>query len=197
MWTSTAFPAPRCAPNMAGPRSRHGWTRSDRLRPPDRGCSASFVRTAGSHPHNHHCVAHCVEQNSTAENNILVTGYTARTREEENDVRGQQAEVVTSIRDVTTQVKAAIGNSTGRAPSRRARQSIAQLETDCCPDIAKTRCQVVSLYGGRSVQALQLPQIFGRPAGWAPEAQAAQFRRRSGQFQFPALLDGCELPARL
>ena len=94
---------------------------------------------------NHHCVATCVEQNSTAENNILKTGYTARTRQEEKMCAGQQAEVVTSIRDVTPQVKAAIGSAAGEAAVKARTAIVAQIEKDGCPDLARTRCQVVSL----------------------------------------------------
>ena len=186
MWTFDAFPAAKM-------RAEYGWAPDqawlDKVRTAavrlTGGCSASFVSDAGLILTNHHCVASCVEQNSTAENNILVTGYTARTREEEKMCAGQQAEVVTSIRDVTTQVKAAIGNSTGEAAVKARTAVIAQLEKDGCPDIAKTRCQVVSLYGGGQYKLYNYRKYSDVRLVWAPEAQAAQFGGDPDNFNFP------------
>src|SRR5881394_1311729 len=59
-------------------------------------------------------------EHSTANNNILKNGFITRTRGEEKKCAGQQAEVVTSIRDVTPQVKTAIGSATGE-PAVKAR----------------------------------------------------------------------------
>src|SRR5688572_7065581 len=149
MWTFDAFPATKM-------RADYGWAPDqawlDKVRNASvrltGGCSASFVSDAGLILTNHHCVAACIEQNSTAENNILKAGFTSRTREEEKMCAGQQAEVVTSIRDVTPKVNAAIGNAAGEAAVKARMAIIAQIEKDGCPDTAKTRCQVVSLYGG-------------------------------------------------
>ena len=88
MWTFDAFPT-------SGMRANYGWAPDqawlDRVRSAavrlTGGCSASFVSDAGLILTNHHCVATCVEQNSTADNNILKTGFTAHTREEEKNAR--------------------------------------------------------------------------------------------------------------
>lgn len=186
MWTFDAFPAAKM-------RTEYGWAPDqawlDKVRSAavrlTGGCSASFVSDAGLILTNHHCVASCVEQNSTAENNILETGYTARTREEEKMCAGQQAEVVTSIRDVTSQVKAAIGNSTGEAAIKARTAIVAQLEKDGCPDTGKTRCQVVSLYGGGQYKIYNYRKYSDVRLVWAPEAQAAQFGGDPDNFNFP------------
>ena len=93
MWTFDAFPAAKM-------RADYGWAPDqawlDKVRSAavrlTGGCSASFVSDAGLILTNHHCVATCVEQNSTGDNNILKNGFTARTREEEKMCAGQQAE---------------------------------------------------------------------------------------------------------
>jgi hypothetical protein len=149
MWTFDAFPAAKM-------RADYGWAPDqawlDKVRVAavrlTGGCSASFVSDAGLILTDHHCVATCAEQNSTAEDNILKTGFTARAREEEKKCAGQQAEVVTSIKDITSQVKSAIGTATGEAAVKARSAIVAQIESASCPDTAKTRCQVVSLYGG-------------------------------------------------
>jgi peptidase S46-like protein len=186
MWTFDSFPAAKM-------RADYGWA-------PDQawldkvqsaavrltgGCSASFVSDAGLILTNHHCVATCVEQNSTADSNILKTGYTARTREEEKKCAGQQAEVVSSIRDVTPQVKAAVGTAAGEAAVKARSAIVAQLEKQGCPDTATTRCQVVSLYGGGQYKLYTYRKYSDVRLVWAPEAQAAQFGGDPDNFNFP------------
>ena len=186
MWTFDAFPT-------SGMRANYGWAPDqawlDRVRSAavrlTGGCSASFVSDAGLILTNHHCVATCVEQNSTADNNILKTGFTAHTREEEKKCAGQQAEVVTSIRDVTPQVKAAVGSANGEAAVKARSAIVAQLEKVGCPDTARTRCQVVSLYGGGQYKLYNYRKYSDVRLVWAPEAQAAQFGGDPDNFNFP------------
>ena len=186
MWTFDAFPAEKM-------RADYGWApdqawldqvRSAAVRLTG-GCSASFVSSTGLILTNHHCVAHCVEEHSTADNNILKNGFTARTREQEKKCAGQQAEVVTSIRDVTPQVKAAIGTTAGEAAVKARSAIVAQLEKDGCPDTARTRCQVVSLYGGGQYKLYSYRKYSDVRLVWAPEAQAAQFGGDPDNFNFP------------
>ena len=186
MWTFDAFPAAKM-------RGDYGWAPDqawlDKVRAASvrltGGCSASFVSDTGLILTNHHCVAHCVEEHSTADNNILKTGFTARSRGEEKMCAGQQAEVVTSIRDVTPQVKAAIGSATGEAAVKARSAIVASLEKEGCPDTAKTRCQVVSLYGGGQYKLYNYRKYSDVRLVWAPEAQAAQFGGDPDNFNFP------------
>jgi hypothetical protein len=186
MWTFDAFPSAKM-------RADHGWAPDqawlDKVRAAavrlTGGCSASFVSDAGLILTNHHCVASCVEDNSTAENNILKNGFTARTRDEEKKCAGQQAEVVTSIRDVTAQVKSAIGGATGEAAVKARSAIVAQIEKQECPDTSATRCQVVSLYGGGQYKLYSYRKYSDVRLAWAPEAQAAQFGGDPDNFNFP------------
>ena len=186
MWTFDAFPAAKM-------RAEYGWAPDqawlDKVRSAavrlTGGCSASFVSGSGLILTNHHCVAHCVEEHSTGDNNILKNGFTARTREEEKMCAGQQAEVVTSIADVTPRIKAAIGSATGEAAVKARSAIVAQLESQGCPDTAKTRCQVVSLYGGGQYKLYTYRKYSDVRLVWAPEAQAAQFGGDPDNFNFP------------
>ncbi|MEO6113276.1 MAG: S46 family peptidase [Sphingomicrobium sp.] len=186
MWTFDAFPAAKM-------RADYGWAPDqawlDKVRAAavrlTGGCSASFVSSAGLILTNHHCVATCVEENSTAENNILANGFTASSRSEERKCAGQQAEVVTSVRDVTPEMKAAIGNATGEAAVKARTAKIAELEAAGCTDKAKTRCQIVSLYGGGQYKLYTYRKYSDIRIAWAPEAQAAQFGGDPDNFNFP------------
>ena len=186
MWTFDAFPAAKM-------KADYGWAPDqawlDKVRAAavrlTGGCSASFVSDAGLILTNHHCVATCAEENSTAENNILATGFTAATRERELKCAGQQAEVVTSIKDVTAQVKSAIGNASGEAAVKARTAAVAAIESAGCPDTAKTRCQVVSLYGGGQYKLYSYRKYSDIRLVWVPEAQAPQFGGDPDNFNFP------------
>ena len=186
MWTFDAFPAAKM-------RADYGWAPDqawlDKVRGAavrlTGGCSASFVSGSALILTNHHCVATCAEEHSTGQNNILKNGFTARSREEEKKCAGQQAEVVTSIKDVTSQVKSAIGTATGEAAVKARSAIVAQIEKQGCPDTAKTRCQVVSLYGGGQYKLYSYRKYSDVRLVWVPEAQAAQFGGDPDNFNFP------------
>ena len=186
MWTIDAFPTARM-------KAAYGWAPDqawlDKVRGAavrlTGGCSASFVSPDALILTNHHCVATCVEQNSTDSNNILATGFTAGTRARELKCAGQQAEVVTAIVDVTPRVKAAIGASTGEAAVKARQAIIAEIEKAGCTDLATTRCQVVSLYGGGQYKLYTYRKYSDVRLAWAPEAQAAQFGGDPDNFNFP------------
>jgi hypothetical protein len=186
MWTFDAFPAAKM-------QAAYGWAPDqqwlDRVRAAavrlTGGCSASFVSNEGLILTNHHCVSSCIEDNSTAANNILAKGFNAGTRQRELKCAGQQAEVVTSIRDVTPQVKAAIAGATGEAAVKARNATGAELEKAGCPDTVRTRCQLVSLYGGGQYKLYTYRKYSDVRLAWAPEAQAAQFGGDPDNFNFP------------
>ena len=186
MWTFDAFPAAKM-------RAAYGWAPDqawlDKVRSAavrlTGGCSASFVSSDGLILTNHHCVAGCAEQNSTAQNNILKNSFTAATRERELKCAGQQAEVVTSIRDVTAEVKGAVGASAGEAAVKARNAAIAKIESAGCTDKVKTRCQVVTLYGGGQFKLYTYHKYSDVRLVWVPEAQAAQFGGDPDNFNFP------------
>ncbi len=186
MWTFDAFPAAKM-------RADYGWAPDqawlDKVRAASvrltGGCSASFVSDQGLILTNHHCVAACVEEHSTAANNILANGFTAGARERELKCAGQQAEVVTSIGDVTPRVKQAIGAAAGEAAVKARSAAVAEIEKAGCPDTATTRCQVVSLYGGGQYKLYTYHKYSDVRLAWVPEAQAAQFGGDPDNFNFP------------
>jgi hypothetical protein len=186
MWTFDAFPAAKM-------RADYGWAPDqawlDKVRAAavrlTGGCSASFVSAEGLILTNHHCVAGCAEQNSTARNNILKAGFVAGTRERELKCAGQQAEVVTSIRDVTPEVKGAVGNAAGEAAVKARNAAKARIESAGCPDKTTTRCQVVTLYGGGQYKLYTYHKYSDVRLVWVPESQAPQFGGDPDNFNFP------------
>jgi hypothetical protein len=186
MWTFDAFPAAKM-------RADYGWAPDqpwlDHVRAAavrlTGGCSASFVSSDGLILTNHHCAIDCLQNLSTAKNDLVANGFTAGARERERMCPGQQAEVVTAIADVTPQVKAAIGSATGQAAVKAQDAKIAEIETAGCPDTKDTRCQVVKLYGGGQYKLYTYHKYSDVRLVWAPEFQAAFFGGDPDNFNFP------------
>jgi hypothetical protein len=186
MWTFDAFPAAKM-------RADYGWAPDqawlDKVRAAavrlTGGCSASFVSADGLILTNHHCVADCLQDNSSAKVDYLKNGFTAAARSEEKLCPGQQAEVVTAIRDVTADVKGAIGTASGLAAVKAKTAAIARIESAGCPDTKTTRCQVVTLYGGGQYRLYTHRKYSDVRIAWAPEAKAPQFGGDPDNFNFP------------
>jgi V8-like Glu-specific endopeptidase len=197
MWTFDAFPAAKM-------RGAYGWAPDqawlDRVRLANvrltGGCSASFVSGNGLIFTNQHCVASCLEDLSSEQSDLLATGFTARSRPEEKKCPGQQAEVVTAIKDVTPEVKAAIGSAAGEALVKARTAAVATLEKAGCPNTATTRCQVVTLYGGGQYKLYTYRKYSDVRIVWAPEAAASTFGGDPDNYNFPRYaLDGSFLRA--
>ena len=197
MWTFDAFPAAKMRADY-GFAPDQAWL--DRVRGSavrlTGGCSASFVSASGLILTNHHCVAGCLQDLSEGGADLLKNGYVARARTEEKLCPGQQAEVVTSISDVTPQMKAAVGALTGLAAVKARTAAGAQIEGAGCPDRKTTRCQVVTLYGGGQFKLYTYRKYSDVRIVWAPESRAEQFGGDPDNFNFPRYaLDGSFLRA--
>ncbi|MFA9200112.1 MAG: S46 family peptidase [Cypionkella sp.] len=186
MWTIDGFPTEKM-------RADYGWApdqawlnkvRNGAVRLTG-GCSASFVSPNGLILTNQHCVASCLFDNSTDAQDYLARGFTAERRELELKCPGQQAEVVTSITDVTGQVKGAFGTLTGEALTKARDAKIAEIEKAGCTDTATTRCQVVTLFGGGQYKLYTYRKYSDVRLAWAPEARASTFGGDPDNFNFP------------
>jgi V8-like Glu-specific endopeptidase len=186
MWTFDAFPAAKM-------KAAYGWAPDqqwlDRVRAAavrlTGGCSASFVSKDGLILTNHHCVAQCASDLSSAQKDYLADGFIAADRAREMKCPGQQAEVVTAISDVTPRITAAIGSATGEALTKARDAAIAQIEQESCTDKATTRCQVVTLFQGGQYKLYKYRKYSDVRLVWAPEFAAAFFGGDPDNFNFP------------
>lgn len=186
MWTFDQFPAERM-------RADYGWAPDqawlDKVRASavrlTGGCSASFVSSHALILTNHHCVVGCLANLSTGADDLVANGFNAADRMKERKCSGQQAEVVTRISDVTGDIKGAMKGLNGEALINARNARIAAIESAGCSDTAKTRCQVVTLYGGGQYKLYEYRKYSDVRIAWAPEFQAAFFGGDPDNFNYP------------
>src|SRR5208282_3979492 len=111
------------------------------------GCSASFISPQGLVMTNHHCVVDCVEQLSTPQQNLVESGFAAKTVAEERKCPAFELDQLVQIRDVTGEVRGAIAGKTGDDANKALHAKQAELQQSCGSD-PSVRCDVVSLYHG-------------------------------------------------
>jgi hypothetical protein len=186
MWTFDNFPA-------AQVRAKYGvditpaWldhVRNNAVRL-STGCSASIVSANALVLTNNHCVAECAQDLSSAGHDYYTHGYTALNASEERKCAGMQAEILTSISDVTPEVTAAGKGLAGDALVK-ARTAIAStIEKEGCPDTALTRCQVVNLYHGGQYKLYKYRKYSDVRLIFSPGVQTAFFGGDPDNFNFP------------
>ncbi len=186
MWTFDAFPSAQVkAAHGFGPDQ--AWldhVRQSAARLTD-GCSSSLVSGDGLLLTNHHCVIGCAQNLSDTDHDFVKDGFLADDRQRERNCPGQQAEILTAIADVTAPVTLAIGTAVGEGLVKARDAAIAGLEARGCPDTARTRCEVVSLYGGGQYKLYTYRKYSDVRLVFAPEYQSAQFGGDPDNFNFP------------
>jgi len=149
MWTFDAFPAERVEKAYGFVPDRawldHVRLSSVRLA---RGCSASFVSPLGLVQTNHHCAQGCIQQLSTATEDLVDSGFYAKTAADERKCPDVEVNQLTAISDVTARVNAATVGRDGKALIDAKRAIEATIARECSGGDANIRCDVVELYHG-------------------------------------------------
>ena len=185
MWTFNNFPSKKVeakygfAPSPAW--LNHVQLSSLRIA---QGCSASFISPHGLVMTNHHCVVQCEEQLATAQQNIVQTGFAAKTDAEERKCPDFELDQLAEITDVTAQVKAALAGKTGDAANKALHAKEAELQQSCGTD-PTTRCDVVDLYHGGVYNLYHYKRYTDVRLVFAPEFDVAQFGGDPDNFNFP------------
>lgn len=186
MWTFDNFPTARVNQTY-GARIDQAWL--DRVRGASvrltSGCSASVVSPEGLVLTNHHCVVGCVQDLSSAQNDYVKSGWLTRTRADEKQCPGMQAEILTAITDVTPRVTRAAAGRTGQDFIKARDAETARIEQESCGTDQTVRCQVVSLYRGGQFKLYRYRKYADVRLAFAPEFQAAFFGGDPDNFSFP------------
>ena len=186
MWTFDNFPAAKVKAKY-GVDITQAWldhVRSNAVRL-STGCSASIVSGNALVLTNNHCVAECAQDLSTPAHDYYTHGYIAATAQEERKCSGMQAEILTSISDVTPQVLAAGKGLTGDALVKARTAVAGTIEKAGCTDTEHTRCQVVNLYHGGQYKLYTYRKYSDVRLIFSPGVQTAFFGGDPDNFNFP------------
>jgi hypothetical protein len=150
------------------------------------GCSASFVSPQGLILTNHHCVAECVEQLSTAEHDYIKNGFPPAALNREPVCPEIAVDRLDAVTDVTARIRAATRDLSGEAYSKAQKAEKTRIESECSgKDSEITRCQVVELYHGGVYSLYRYHRYRDVRLVFAPELAAAFFGGDPDNFNFP------------
>ncbi|HVS45951.1 MAG TPA: S46 family peptidase [Verrucomicrobiae bacterium] len=185
MWTFDHFPS-KAVGTKYGFAPSQAWLdhiRSSALRIAG-GCSASFISPHGLVMTNHHCAVDCEDALSTAQNNLVQSGFYAKTQADETKCPGFEIDQLTSITNVTKEMLAATKGLSGAAITTASRAENAKLQKACATD-SSIRCDVVSLYHGGVYDVYKYNRFRDVRLVFAPEFAVAQFGGDPDNFNFP------------
>jgi hypothetical protein len=153
------------------------------------GCTGSFVSPGGLVLTNHHCVATCLADNSTAKRDLVADGFLADRRENELRCQGSEVSILVDTVNVTDQVTRAVaGVEAAQAASTR-NQVLTKLEAECVEASKKTgtplACEAVTLYQGGQAWLYKYKRYDDVRLAFAPEEGIAAFGGDPDNFQFP------------
>jgi hypothetical protein len=150
------------------------------------GGTGAFVSADGLVLTNHHIIRSSLAKLSTAERNLIRTGFYAATRAEELKATDLTVEVLVTMEDVTERVQAAGRSaSDSRDAEARRRAEIATIEKDSREKSPALRPTVISLYEGGQYLLYAYKKYTDVRMVFAPEAQAAEFGGDYDNFTFP------------
>ncbi len=167
------------------------------------GASGSFVSADGLIMTNHHVGSDVLAELSTAERDLLQTGFTALKRADELKCPTLTVSIVEQITDVTAQVKAAIISGMTSQEAERAIEAVistieqkatagAQTAAKITGTGTKVRGEVITLFSGGRYHLHIVRSFSDVRLVFAPEAQAANFGGDGDNFEFPRHgLDAC------
>lgn len=150
------------------------------------GCSGSFISPDGLVMTNHHCAVGCVQQLSTPANDLVASGFLARTRAQEAQCPEIELNRLEGITDVTQAVQQATAGLDGAAFTKAQNAIRARLTGECRGrDTETVRCDLVTLYQGGQYHLYRYHRFIDVRLVWAPEETIADFGGDPDNFNFP------------
>jgi hypothetical protein len=185
MWTYDAFPS-EAVKKAYGFAPSQEWLDKVRLGSVRLagGCSASFVSPDGLVMTNHHCVRDCIEDLSSPKQDLLATGFQAKTPAEERRCPKVEANQLEKMTDVTARMNAATKGLTGAAFNTALKKEMAAAESECATS-TDLRCDVVTLFNGGKYHLYQYRRFQDVRLVFAPEFSMAAFGGDPDNFNFP------------
>jgi hypothetical protein len=153
-------------------------------------CTASFVSSQGLILTNHHCSEACLDENSSAQKNLLSEGFLARSREKELKCSTQIADVLMDTENITAKVNAATEGLDDKGANDKRKAVKTELEQRCEEDSKRAKggpykCETVDLYQGGEYWLYKYHRYSDVRLVFAPERSIAAFGGDPDNFQFP------------
>jgi hypothetical protein len=156
------------------------------------GGSGSIVSADGLVMTNHHVGSDILEKLSSAERDLLETGFLARTRAEELRCPDLEVMVLWTIEDVTARIEGAVADGADAAAANAARRgAMAALEKEA-EAATGLKSEVVTLYQGGRYHLYGYRRYTDVRLVMAPEKAIAAFGGDTDNFEYPRYcLDMC------
>jgi hypothetical protein len=186
LWLPDAFPSARVE-KAYGFAPSQAWL--DHLRLASvrlaRGCSGSFVSPLGLVQTNHHCARDCIAQLSTATEDLIESGFSAKALADERKCPDVEIDQLVAISDVTARINGATAGRDGNARAEAERAAEAAIARECEGGDAATRCDVVALYSGAIYKLYRYRRYLDVRLVFAPEVAIATFGGDLDNYEFP------------
>ena len=156
------------------------------------GGSGSFVSSQGLVMTNHHVGADAIQKLSTAEKDLIKTGFHAKTTAEELKCVDLELNVLVNIKDVTDEINGAVMPGMSAADAQKARRAVTNsIEKDSFTK-SGLRSDVVTLFQGGRYHLYQFKKYTDVRLVFAPEKDIAFFGGDPDNFEYPRFdLDMC------
>lgn len=151
----------------------------------DNGGSGSFVGPNGLVVTNHHVGADCIQKISNAAKDYIAEGYLAGKDGPEVRCPDLEVNVVLSIEEVTSQVRAAVKPGSSDADANAAMKAEQSKIEKACADKTGSRCDVVTLYAGGRYDLYTYKKYTDVRLAFAPEFPIAFFGGDADNFTYP------------
>ncbi|HEY8379018.1 MAG TPA: S46 family peptidase [Nannocystis sp.] len=150
------------------------------------GCSASFVSPEGLIITNHHCVTRYLQNNSTPEDNLLKTGFLAKTRaEEKSGGPAARVFVTTSFTDVTETILAGLASVPDDKRGGQIEERRKMLVGGCETGKVGVRCTVASFYEGAQFFLIEQTELRDIRLVYAPHEGIGVFGGDIDNWRWP------------
>jgi hypothetical protein len=158
------------------------------------GGSGSFVSSNGLVMTNHHVGADALAKLSTADRDLIKTGFHAKTQAEEVKCVDLELNVLMNIEDVTERVNAAVKPGQSAADAQLARRAVINTIEKEAFDKSGLRSDVITLFQGGAYHLYQFKKYTDVRLVFAPEKAIAFFGGDPDNFEYPRYdLDICFL----
>ena len=149
-------------------------------------CSASFVSSQGLVVTNHHCAYGAIQQNSTANNNLIANGFLAKTQAEELPAGPSERLYVTElVEDVTAKVRGVLPAKLTDLARFAAIENNRKQLIQACESDANYRCSVVSFHHGLQFFLIKQLMIQDVRLVYAPTESVGNFGGDIDNYEYP------------